>query len=57
MVHFSAIAMIHKEKVVPFPDIVRGTFALTNIQTLDDAGNCYELVLILSDSKGTDSSD
>ena len=31
MVHFSPIAMIHKEKVVPFPDIVRGTFVLTNI--------------------------
>ena len=31
MVHFSAIAMIHEEKVVPFSDIIRGTFALTNI--------------------------
>jgi hypothetical protein len=28
MVHFSAIAMIHKEKVVPFPAIVRGTFVI-----------------------------
>ena len=32
MVHFSAIAMIHEEKVVPFSDIIRGTFALTNIK-------------------------
>ena len=31
MVHFSAIAMIHRRKVVPFSDIIRGTFALTNI--------------------------
>jgi hypothetical protein len=31
MVHFSAIAIIYKEKVVHFPDIIRGTFALTNI--------------------------
>ena len=31
MVHFSAIAMIHKGKVVHFSAIIRGTFALTNI--------------------------
>ena len=30
MVHFSAIAMIHRGKVVHFPAIIRGTFALTN---------------------------
>ena len=31
MVHFSAIATIYKEKVEPFPAIIRGTFVLTNI--------------------------
>jgi len=35
MVHFSAIAMIYKEKVVPFPDIIRGTFVLTNIDLVE----------------------
>ena len=31
MVHFSAIAIIYREEMVPFSAIIRGTFVLTNI--------------------------